>query len=479
MKKVISHITIVLFGWVILLFTSSCEDFLDLNPISEQNVNDFYQDANDIETAVNGAYQSLHLIYNNYYFFGEVRSDNTTIQTFVINNADIDEFSISTSNTNVSQIWASCYTGISRINAALDRIGGIEMEDELRSRYVGELKFLRGFIYFQLAKIFGGVPLVLEEVNDPQVGFEHTRASLDDLYLQIEQDLGDAVESLPASYDAENMGRATSGAARALLARVHLTQGENQQAVPLLETVIESDTYELLPAYEDVFDINNANNAEILFSVRYQGGGTGTGSPFNNLFAPKAAGEIVTQLGQANGQNVPEQGLLDAYEEDDLRFDATISMGFTNAEDEFVEDPFTTKFLDPGMLAPFDASNDWPVLRYADVLLMYAEALGESDDAYDAINRVRTRAGLPDIDETSPGTFTEKLLQERRVELAFEGHRWFDLVRLDQFIEVMNAEGTVPFEKGNLVQEYHRVFPIPQSEIDVNPNLEQNNGYTF
>ncbi len=474
-----SHITIVLFGWVFLLFTASCEDFLDLNPISEQNVDDFYQNANDIKTAVNGAYQSLHLVYNNYYFFGEVRSDNTTIQTFVINNADIDEFSISTSNINTAQIWESCYTGISRVNTTLGRIGGIEMEDELRSRYVGELKYLRGFLYFQLARIFGGVPLILEEVNDPKEGFDHSRASLDDVYLQIEQDLDDAVGSLPASYDAENMGRATSGAARALLAKVHLAQGENQQAIPLLEAVMESETYELLPAYEDVFDINNANNPEILFSVRYEGGGTGTGSPFNNLFAPKAAGEIITQLGQANGQNVPEQSLLDAYEEDDQRFDATISMGFTNAEDEYVEDPFTTKFLDQGMTAPFDASNDWPVIRYSDVLLMYAEALGESDDAYEAINRVRTRAGLPDIDETSPGTFTEKLLQERRVELAFEGHRWFDLVRLDQFIPVMNAEGTVPYEKGNLVQEYHRVFPIPQSEIDVNPNLEQNNGYTF
>jgi hypothetical protein len=442
-------------------------------------VKDFYQNANDIETAVNGAYQSLHLIYDNYYFFGEVRSDNTTIQTFVINNADIDEFSMSTANTNVAQIWEACYIGISRINTILNRIGPIEMGDQLKQRYIGEMKFLRGYIYFELARLFGGVPIVLNEVNDPQEGFSHARAELSEVYDQIEQDLLEAIEALDPSYTGADVGRATSGAARALLAKVYLTQGDNDQAVTQLEDVVSSDQYELLPNYGDVFAVDNANNAEILFSVHYQGGGTGTGSPFTNLFAPKTAGEIITGIGQAVGQNVPEQGLLDAYEEGDLRFEATINMGFTNADGEFVEDPYTTKFLDQGMVNAFDASNNWPVIRYSDVLLMYAEALGESTEAYGYINRVRERAGLAEIDQNAPGSFTDKLLQERRVELAFEGHRWFDLVRLDQFVSVMNAEGTVPHTQGNTVEEFHRVFPVPQQEIDVNPNISQNDGYTF
>lgn len=479
MKNLKNNINLLILGIISSLMMTSCHDFLDLNPISEQNEKDFYQDVNDIEIAVNGAYHSLYLIYDNYYLFGDIRSDNSTIQTFVFGNSDIDEFSMSTSNNNVAQIWESCYIGISRINIILNRINSIEMDEELRQRYIGEMKFLRGYIYFELARLFGGVPIVLNEVNNPSEGFSHTRSELSDVYDLIEQDLLDAIEMLELSYTGADVGRATKGAARALLAKVYLTQDNKSAALTQLEEVIISDEYELLFSYADIFAVDNGNNAEILFSVNYQGGGTGTGNPFTNRFAPKAAGEIVTGIGQAVGNNVPEQSLLDAYEEGDDRFDATISMGYVNAEGEFVEDPYTKKFHDPGMVNAFDGSNDWPILRYSDVLLMYAEALGESTEAYNFINKVRQRAGLGHVDENTPGTFIEKLLQERRVEFAFEGHRWFDLVRLNQFIPVMNAEGTVPHTQGNVVEEHHKVFPIPQQEIDVNPNIIQNVGYTF
>jgi len=461
-----------------LIISSSCgNDFLELSPASQANVNNFYQNEQQISLAVNATYAGLASVYDRYFVFGEIRSDNATVTLFggtgqPLN--DIDEFTVEAPNPEVGNFWQNSYIVISRANTVLSRIDGVEMNEELRNQYIGEMHFVRSLAYFNLVRIFGGIPLVLNEVESPEEGFEHSRNTVAEVYAQIEQDLLDilALDLLPTQYGTSSAGRPTSYATQALLAKVYLAQGKNTEATPLLEAIIESGEFALLQDYSSVFNPGNGNNQEIVFSIQYAGGGIGTGSPFNNTFAPRNSGTFVTGAGVGVGENVPTESLLEnGYEEGDNRFDQSIRLGYTNAEGEFVEAPYTTKFLDNGIILENDGNNNWPVIRYADVLLMYAEALGESEPAYNAINQVRLRAGLDPISAASPGDFTDKLLQERRAELAFEGHRWFDLVRLNQAVPAMAAVGID-------VEPFQLLFPIPQTQLDVNPEaLEQNPGY--
>lgn len=472
MKKLL-HILIL-----IAIAGTSCEDnFLDLSPVSQANANNFYQNEQQISRAVSATYAGLQLIYDRYFMFGEVRSDNTTVTLGGGTGqpqADIDEFTVEAPNEEVSNLWQNSYITISRANIVLSRIDGIEMDESLQSQYMGEMLFVRSLAYFNMVRVFGGVPLVLNEVTTPEEGFEHRRNTTVEVYEQIEQDLDEILTAnlLPAQYEASSLGRATSYAAQALLAKVYLAQGKKAEAVPLLEIIINSGEFTLLEDYAAVFNPGNNNNREIVFAIQYTGGGIGTGSPFNNTFAPRNSGTFVSRAGVGDGENVPTESLLEnGYEEGDNRFDKSIRLGYANAEGEFVEAPFTTKFIDDGIILENDGNNNWPVVRYSDVLLMYAEAVGESEPAYDAINQVRLRAGLDPINAASPGSFTDKLLQERRAEFAFEGHRWFDLIRLNQVVPAMAAVGID-------VEEYQLLFPIPQTQMDVNPDaLKQNPGY--
>ena len=462
----------------------SCKDgFLNLTPISETNDLNFYRNAEDMLNAVNAAYASLQfdgLYSQGLYAIGEGISDNTEILDAQsgIDISQLDAFTTLSNNGIVNTTWNDHYRGILSCNTVIDRSEGVTMDQQLKDRYVGEVKFLRALMYFNMVRIFGDVPLILKETTDVSVGYTFSRNPVNEVYDQIIKDLQEAEQKLPVSYTGTSIGRATSGAAKGLLAKVFLTQKKWSEAAAKTKEIIDAQTYDLLPSYADIFKINNKNNKESLFEVQYKKGGYGLGSPFNNRFAPRLAGVAVTTIGAGSGHNLPTADMNKAYEVGDLRKEVSMAQGYTSAG-KFVDAPFIKKYLDPAPFAANDADNNWPVLRYADVLLMRAEALNEigyaaDGEAFTLLNRIRKRAGLAEKKSQTIATqaaFRLAVENERRVELAFENHRWFDLLRTDRAIAVMNA-------KGFNVQPFRLLLPIPLTQIQINPDkIKQNPGY--
>lgn len=474
----------IIFGSLCML-ASGCSDFLELAPIDATNVGNFYRNASDMQAAVNAAYGMLANAGEYgyaYYNVAEVRSDNTMNWEGGGNlpDAELDQFKMASTNEIIRVMWVDTYRGILAANTVLDHIGGAQMDDVLRQRLIGEARFLRALQYFNLVRTFGDVPLVLSETKSVDEGYSQPRVPKQEVYAQIVADLTDAEQKLPVSYSGSEIGRATRGAARALLGKVYLTTGDFTKAKDKLKEVMDAGTYKLLDDYAALWPVANANNAESLFEVQFKKGGTGTGSSFYNNFAPRNSGSSVIKVGFAGGRHLPTADLIAAYEPGDYRKNVSLSLGYTdNVTGKYVADPYTLKFQD----TPFtdgDADNNWPVLRYADVLLMYAEAVNATDGpttvAYDALNAVRKRAKLTALPiGLSKAAFALALERERQVELAFEGHRWFDLVRTGREVAVMNAHFKAP-----VVQDFNAVFPIPQTQIDINPSgIKQNPGYNF
>jgi hypothetical protein len=288
--------------------------------------------------------------------------------------------------------------------------------------------------------------------------------------------------ALPLQYDSSERGRATKGSALALLGKVHLTLGNHSEAAGFLRQVIDLNIYQLLPDYADIFEIDNANHAESIFEVQFKGGtGQGMGSNFFHTFSPFTAGSLIVGVGSGAGFGQPSADMIASYEEGDLRKDISLQEGFVNEAGEFIPEPWISKYIDPSPFAANDNDNNFPVIRYADVLLMHAEALNElayepGGEAFTHLNAVRQRAGLDPFDgQDLPNqeAFRLAIENERRHELAFEGHRWFDLVRTDRLLPVMNSVGIE-------LQEYQKIFPVPQTQIDVNPGvITQNPGHTL
>jgi hypothetical protein len=469
----------------LIFLSAGCTDFLDLSPRDTANVGNFYRNAADMQAAVDAAYGMLaspgEYSYA-YYNVSEVRSDNTFNWEGGGNlpDAELDQFKMSSTNEIIRLMWIDTYRGILACNTVLDHIGGAEMDDALRQRFIGEAKFLRALKHFNLVRTFGDVPLVLKETKSVDEGYSQARVPQSEVYAQIITDLTDAAAKLPVSYSGKDVGRATKGAALALLGKVYLTTRDFEKAKSTLKQVIDQGNYKLLPDYAALWPAANANNEESIFEVQFKKGGTGTGSSFYNNFAPRNSGSSVIQVGFAGGRNIPTADLIAAYEAGDARKAVSLSEGYTdNITGKYVADPYTLKYRDTPF-AEGDADNNWVVLRYADVLLMYAEAINETTgpnaEAFDAINAVRKRAKLAVLPAgLSKAAFALAIEHERQVELAFEGHRWFDLVRTGREVAVMNAHFKAP-----VVAEFNAVFPIPQTQIDVNPaGIRQNPGYTF
>lgn len=470
-----------------LLLTSCSEEFLDLKPISTATSDNFYRTADDFKNAVNGAYAGLQIngLTGNSYVFGEITSDNTVAVASgsVTDQDEFDRFYIKTTNPFISARWNEAYSVIARHNTILDKIGGITMDETLKNRYIAETKFLRAVVYFTLVQTFGDVPLILKPVSTPDEGYTYGRSPKVDVYAQIEKDLTEAESVLPVSYAAADLGRATKGAAKAYLGKVYLTQKKYAPAVSKLKEVIDLGIYVLLPSYADVFRVANKNNKESVFDVQYKSGGAGEGNPWPNSFAPQNSGNAVIAFG-GDGNNQPTADMIAAYETGDLRKDVSVASSYTNAAGQVIPERFIKKYYDVPV-AKNDNGNNIPLIRYADVLLMYAEALNEvsyqpAGDALDYLNMIRTRAGLAKktaADIPTQQAFRLAMEQERRVELAFEGHRWFDLVRTDRAILVINGKK----DQIRLVAELtpnNLVFPVPQSQIDINKDkIKQNPGY--
>ena len=486
MKLKYNLIAIALLGFSF----SSCSDFLEQNPQTDLSENDFYKTADDILSAVNGAYSSLQEgdIYGNWYVFGEIPSDNTRNQLSgsVTTQNEFDQFYIDTQNSMIANFWKAAYKVINRTNTILGRIDGIEINTELANRYKLECKFIRALMYFNLVRVYGDVPLVLKEISISE-SYDILREPKENVYNQIIADLKEA-QDLPVSYSTAEDGRATQGAAKALLADVYMTLHKYAEAETILAEIINSGRYSLLEntpgslnidGYKNVFSPVNHNSKEGIFEIQFLKGGYGEGSNYANNFAPENSGTNVVAVGGTGGNNIPEMDIYNAYEEGDLRRDFSMSLGYydNRKNNEWVESRYVCKFMD----VPYqnnDASNNYPVIRYADVILMYAEALnqnGKTAEACKYLNMTRRRGFGYQTTETSPvdlqttdkAQFALMVEQERRVELAFENHRWFDLIRTGRAVEVMRS-------KGFSLNETNLICPIPQKQIDVNPKLTQN-----
>lgn len=486
MKLKYNLIAIALLGFSF----SSCSDFLEQNPQTDLSENDFYKTADDILSAVNGVYSSLQEgdIYGNWYVFGEIPSDNTRNQLSgsVTTQNEFDQFYIDTQNSMIANFWKAAYKVINRTNTVLGRIDGIEINTELANRYKLECKFIRALMYFNLVRVYGDVPLILKEISISE-SYDILREPKENVYNQIIADLKEA-QDLPVSYSTAEDGRATQGAAKALLANVYMTLHKYAEAETILAEIINSGQYSLLEntpgslnidGYKNVFSPVNHNSKEGIFEIQFLKGGYGEGSNYANNFAPENSGTNVVAVGGTGGNNIPEMDIYNAYEEGDLRRDFSMSLGYydNRKNNEWVESRYVCKFMD----VPYqnnDASNNYPVIRYADVILMYAEALnqnGKTAEACKYLNMTRRRGFGYQTTETSPvdlqttdkAQFALMVEQERRVELAFENHRWFDLIRTGRAVEVMKS-------KGFSLNETNLICPIPQKQIDVNPKLTQN-----
>ena len=464
------------------MFSSCSESFLNMEPKSYLGSSDFYKTEGDIEQALVGAYDALQSTGQYGFFFSylmEVPSDNSISRSITNSGGiygDFELFRVTSSNTILNSTWTDCYLGIQRCNIVLNRISDIDMDAETKKQRIGEALFLRALTYFNLVRIWGGVPIVLNEIEDPIEAFNHGRVSADEVYNRIIADLDNAITNLSGIKNSN--GRADWGACKALLAKVYLTQGEFSKSSEILSEIIDSKQYKLLENYSDIFDVKNKNHEESIFEVQYLAGGYGEGSSYANNFAPSGDNSVIGGVGVANGDNEPTQELTNLFSQEDSRITASID---TSDNGQL----FTPKFND----IPFqqdDANNNFIVLRYADVLLMYAEALNEisyevNGDAFKYLNQVRKRAGVDTLNQITTANqelFRKAVAKERRLELAFENHRWFDLVRTGNAIEVMNSANS---PHGNLnVQEYQLLFPIPQPQIDAINNKEifyQNPGY--
>ena len=452
----------------ILVLGSCSSDFTDLAPISNRNEADFYNTENDFVAAINASYAGLQKkgVYGRgYWTMFEMRSDNTDQGPDATGlarvYAEINAFTEDALNEQITAAWTDSYSVIANCNVILDRIDNVAINADIKNRIIGEALFLRSLMYYHLAIAYGNIPLQLTPFK---IGDQLTQVDANTVLNQLSLDLATAETNLGVSYPASDKGRATKGAAATLLAKVLLTLNKKSEAEVVLKRIKSSYGYELLSDYSKLWGQANENNKESIFEVEFISGGIVQGSAFTNDFSPSA----FLQNGQGFGRNRPTASLENAFEPGDLRFAPSMGTTYVNALGNTVTANYVKKYhSDPP--TENDADNNFVVFRYADVLLMLAEAMGETNESYDLINQVRNRAGLASIDSTTPGTFTEKLLQERRVELAFENHRWPDLKRFGvAAVKVNEAESFIS------QSSVKSLFFIPQREMDINTSFVQN-----
>lgn len=461
---------------------SACVDFLDLAPEDRINENAFYQNANDIETALIGNYATLQDIHDRSLLnLAELTTDNGEIQwtSPTLSEFECDEMNITLANTYVNAVWNLSFKIISRSNNIIAKIDDVELSDQLRNQYIGEALFLRAYSYFNMVRLFGDLPIVTVAFRSPDEvsEFDMSRKPVSEVYDLIVSDLIEAAANL-SGVSGLSKSRASVGASKTLLGKVYLTLKEYSNAVNILNEVMAMD-YSLMPDYERLFTNDNDELAESIFEVKYLSGNIGEGNSFSSIFTPPLFNmAIFPENMNGSGRLNPTKDLADSYEAGDLRREASVEDSVLTLDGSYEQYKYGLKFVDFTTGLAGDGGINYTALRYADVLLMYAEALNDSDTpgAHNYLNMVRERAGLGPLDGLSKEEFALALEHERRVEFFLEGHRWFDLVRTGRAQTVLNAY----FTNNGLnfsVEDYELLMPIPQRELDINPNLRQNSGY--
>jgi hypothetical protein len=496
--KIIYSVTIVILSGI----TIGCSDFLDEQVKAGYPDNAFFKTAAQAELAINAAYQPLSFAndQNRLWVFGDVASDDADKGGNPGDQADIgniDDFTqIYPINGNLESVWGLYYEGITRCNKILQQVPGIPMDKATQERILGEAHFLRALYYFYLVNIFGPIPLILEPKNAEEL--QIPQSSVYDIYSKaIESDCKAAIDLLPASQADANIGRTTKGAATALLAKAYLYQNKWAEAAESAAQVQTLGDYELLPIFSQNFDEKYKNNSETIFAVQHLSKQVPfLGNRLNQWFAPR------TESGYYF--DVPTKSFVDEFEvtaggTPDPRLDYSVGRPGKPWLDGIPFDPewSPTGFLQKKNLQPAseipksikgDGNLNYVSIRYADVLLWQAEALNELGKGSEAVlflNQVRKRAResylndtaipgfgtipkglLPDVTTTNQNVLRELIRHERRTELGFEFHRFFDLMRWGK------AEATRALkDKESFNYELHRYFPIPQSERDTNKNL--------
>ncbi len=462
MKKIL-----VLASLATLLMTSCGDSFFDLEPASSVTIDKVYKTASDYNVAVIGCYAKLQSQVNFYTECCEYRSDNLSLGAPTAGTQDrydIDHFTEKPSNGILSSYWANFNNNVYRCNLLLDQIDGANFAENLKKQYKGEAMFIRALNYFNMYRIWGGVPATKHVVSAAEA-LKVARYSDEQMFDLIAGDLKEIVDNnyLPETYSSADMGRATSGAAKALLGKVYLTFHKWNEAKDVLSQLIGK--YQLVSPIAQVFDVDNKNNNEIIFAVHFNKEIEGEGHSY------------WYNLTNASDDTNQTSSLLNTFPTGDARKDL---ITYVQVEKNV---RLMNKFYDTKSSTFKTVGNDQILLRYADVLLMYAEALNEIQ--YDAsegslalkyLNAVRQRAGISNLTVKQLPTqekFRKGILVERQREFPYEGQRWFDLVR-------MGFAKSVMAENGVEIKDYQLLFPIPQQEIEKVGDksiLWQNPGY--
>lgn len=460
----------------------SCRGILDREPIAILDAGSYFQTEEDAVQAVNAAYQPLLFSNGNnnfYWAFAQITSDEaiTGGDGSRPGLTELDFFSYTPRTQEFNDFWKLEYTGIARCNLVLDNIGKIAMSETLRERIRGEALFLRAFYYFQLVQVFGDVPLYNRVVSPEELRIP--RASRSQVFEQIREDCALAAAWLPVSYPSDQTGRATRGSAIGLLAKTWLYEGQWDKVLEETARLKALGVYGLMPDFQDNFRKSTQNNMESVWEIQHANLELGVGNSLNQWWASRKF--------EGYGFAEVTQELLDLYEPGDPRRRFTIAL---NNEDYFgvvYKNSFSStrygirKYLQPMAEVTQKADGDinYTAIRYADVLLWEAEALnelGRTQEAQTPLEAVRARARaqsadpantLPPVTTTDQELMRQAIRKERQRELAFEMHRFFDAVRWG-----IAAQEFPGFEAGK-----HEVFPIPQIEIDLNPQLQQNPNY--
>ena len=492
MKKLIRTLTVL-----VVLTGTNCSNFLEENLQGTFSSATFYKTESDALLALTGVYNQTAFVSTNneLWVFGDVASDDAIKGGASGDISDInyvDNFTYSRSNTILENMWKFYYEGVTRANYLLYYGAGINMDAKVKSRIMGEAKFLRAYFYFNLVNIYGEIPLKLlpplsaSEINLP-------KSPVSAIYDQIKKDLQDAAHGLPGVYTGTDVGRATKGAAWGLLAKVHLYNAEWTDALTAIDSLEASASYSLAPLFTNNFSDSLKNNEESIFEIQHLSHQQpGMGNFLDQYFSPA----------KDNGYyfDVPLQNFVDEFEVTpggvvDPRLDYTVGrtgQKWVNGEN-FDPAWSATGYLQKKHIQPVkelpiigDGNLNYVYLRYADILLMKAEALNESNNGAQALiplNQVRKRAResylydqdlpgagtiptglLPDVTDPSQSTLRDAIRHERRVELGFEFHRYFDLMRYGQ----QAAEAALGSTGFIYTKRY---FLIPQSELDTNPKI--------
>ncbi len=486
--KTTTHFTILLLLFAVPALTS-CDDFLSREPLSqfsneslgidETDTEEKSYTAGEIESLLNGAYSDYRSEYFqlDYFLIGEARSDNAHAGADNPNMFEMEEWSETATNEVVNRAWGYLYGMVSKTNTVIENVEKVQgLADSQRDRILGEASFVRAWAYFDIVRLWENIPLITADVSG--INAENIEevyeilypvsSSPEEAYELIFSDLETALPRVGTS--ARDKGYATVGAVRGLMARVQAEHGNWEEVIEHAGHVIQSGRYSLLSDYDALWDGSVQNSSESIFEVNYDGTTTGNWGVF--MFRGTDWKKF----------NTPTFDLVNAFEQegDEIRFNSSIHF-------EDVSGSWTDRHWDPSTY-PFvnkyrntTGSQNFILMRLADIMLLKAEAharLGQISQAMELVNDIRARVSLPPVSASSSEEAQELVLRERRLELAFEGHRFFDLKRSGRILEIMSD---LRYEDGSplsySVAEFRQIWPIPQSELDKNPRLEQNVGY--